>query len=619
MDDSRRFMTLRATEFAGLAGAAAVSLAVAMGGGFDPDQRVVLGLLMAAVSAVLWIGLAFRPRVEESLALAVIGWAAVSAVLSTTYPLAAKEMVGGWLVAWVIWVGARRVDTNRWPLMGLAIAAAVMVVTLAVVLESVAGRMLRTGGLFVNPNVAAAFLVPAVPALWLLFGAPRLRRVAWLVLPIMMAGIVCTGSRAGLLAGVVVVGVLLPGGWTRRIGVAAALLAASGFLIWRFTSSPDSLAWHRIEIWRALAELVAHHPLAGVGPGWLEESTGVVRIAHDGGIARYGHVIGSAESTYFGLLVRTGIVGFGLAVAALVVWIRRSPSLKLVGASRAIVAGIGVLALFHDVLDVDVVLWWWAALLGAAAPLEPVTLETDRTESGWTVPLKVAAGLAMAFMVSWSVAQPAWARSLWWNHSPTEELAVKALRADPWLSEPGQWVVRNRLAALEWTWETVAEVRDWSRQTVTIHPGSALVWSEDAKVSARVVNDFGQWPDAVEGARGGFGRATTLEPHVPWYWLQWAAFERSVGRVDEAQRLAERAVGEEPNFVRGWLFLARLDLDAGDPDRARAAYQRASTAAELARTKVLTPYERDLLWAPEWQVEEVAAGLAGGIPAGVAP
>ena len=302
-------MTLRAAEVAGLAGAAAVSLAVVMGGGFDPDQRVFLGLLMAAVSAVLWIGFALRPRAEESLALAVIGWAMVSAIISTTYPLAAKEMVGGWLVAWVIWVAVRRVDIDHWPLVGLPMVAAVMVVTLAIVFESVAGRMLRTGGLFINPNVAAAFLVPAVPALWLLCGAPRLRRVAWVALPAIMAGIVCTGSRAGLLAGVVVLGALLPRGWTRRIGVTVGLLAASVFLIWRFTSSPDSLAWHRIEIWRALAELVVHHPVAGVGPGWLEESTGVVRIAHDGGIARYGHIIGSAESTYVGLLVRTGIVG----------------------------------------------------------------------------------------------------------------------------------------------------------------------------------------------------------------------------------------------------------------------------------------------------------------------
>ena len=102
-------------------------------------------------------------------------------------------------------------------------------------------------------------------------------------------------------------------------------------------------------------------------------------------------------------------------------------------------------------------------------------------------------------------------------------------------------------------------------------------------------------------------------------WLQWAAFERSVGRVDESERLAERALAEEPNFVRGWLFLARLELDGGDLEIARTAYQRASAAAELAQTKTLTQYERDLLWAPAWQVEEVAASLAAGTRTEVVP
>ncbi len=611
-------MTLRATDFAGLMGAAAVSLAVVLGGGFDPGQRVILGLLMALVAAALWFACLRPPRAEEKLALAIIGWAVVSALGSNTYPLAAKEMVGGWLVAWIIWVGVRRVDTTSWPGVGLPLAAAAAVVAIAIGFESVAGRLLRTGGLFVNPNVTAALLVPAVPGLWLLLGASKWRRVAWVVVPIVAVGIVSTGSRAGLLACVVILGTLMSSGWARRLAVTVALLAAAAFLLWRFTLSPDSLAWHRIEIWRALAGLVAGHPIAGVGPGWLEESTGVVRIAHDGGIARYGHIIGSAESTFFGLLVRTGIVGFGLAVAAAVVWFRRSPSLKTVGTPRAIVAGIAVLALFHDFLGVDVVLWWWAVLIGAAAPVEPVAAEGYRATRTWH-PLKIAAGLAMAFLVLWSVAQPAFARSLWWSGRPTDELAVTTLRAELWLSEPGEWVVRSRLAAAEWTWETAAETLDWSRQMVTIHPGSALLWSEDAKVSARVVNDFGPWSDAVERARQGFGRATELEPHVPWYWLQWAAFERSMGREDEAKRLAERAVAEEPNFVRGWLFLARLELDAGVHGAAGSAFLRARQASELAGTKLLTPYERDLLRTPGWQVEEVAASLAGGTATGVAP
>ena len=612
-------MNARAAEIAGLMGAVVVSLAVVLGGGFDPGERVVLGLLMAVAAAVLWTGLAGPPLPDEMLALAVIGWAVVSAVGSNTYPLAAKEMVGGWLVAWIVWLAVRRVDGRRWPLVGLLVAAAVVVVAFAIFFESAAGGQLRTGGLFVNPNVAAALLVSAVPGLWLLLGSSSARPVLWAVLPIVVLGIVITGSRAGLLAFVVIMGALLPRGWVRRVGLTVAVLAAAAFLIWRFTSSPDSLAWHRVEIWRALAGLVADHPLAGVGPGWLEESTGAVRIAHDDGIARYGHIIGSAESTYFGLLVRTGFVGFGLALVAAISWFRRASLVKAVGPSRAIVAGIAVLALFHDFLGVDVVLWWWAMWLGIAAPLEPLVTEEARATPGLPRPLKIAAGLAMAFLVLWSMSQPAFARGLWWNGRSSDELAVRALRAEPWLSEPGEWVVLNRLATPTWNWQTVAETLDWSRRAVAIHPGSASLWSEDAKVSARVVNEFGPWPDAVGRTRQGFRRATELEPHLPWYWLQWAAFERSLGRVDEAQRLVNQAVAEEPNFVRGWLFLARLQLDAGDPGAARLAFNRVMEAGELSQTKLLTRYERDLLRAPDWQVEEIAGYLAGGTAAEVGP
>ena len=600
---------MRSAEIAAVIGAGTVSMAVALGGAFDPWERVIVGVLMAVVAVVLGLGLRGLPRREELVALAFVGWAAGSAVCRPTYPLAAKEMVTGWLVAWIVWVAVRRLDRARGHLVGWLMAAAAVVVAVTVLGEAVGAGMLRSGGLFVNPNVAAALLVPTVPGVWLLFGPRSNTRWLWLVVPSVVAGAVLTGSRAGLLALLVVVAVLLPRGRARRIGVALAALAAVVFLVWRFTASPDSLAWHRLEIWRALVPLVLEHPLVGVGSGWLEESTGVVRIAHDGGIARYGHIIGSAESSYFGVLVRTGIVGLGLLVTAFMLWWRRAPERARSGAALAVVAGVAVLALFHDFLDVDVVLWWWAVWLGLAVPVVTTTSDDIEEPTNWRAPVALAAALAVGFVVLWGVARPAYARWVWWQEIPDDEVAVRAMRAEPWLSEPAEWVVRNRLAAPSWNWETVAEILVWSRRAVTVHPGSARIWSEDAKVGARIANDFGPWPDALERARNGFERAVELEPHLPWYPLQWASFERSVGHTDEARELARRAVTNEPNFVRGWLFLARMDLDDGDVGSARLAYQRAADAAALAATKLLTRYERDLLRAPRWQVDEIAADL----------
>jgi hypothetical protein len=472
------------------------------------------------------------------------------------------------------------------------------------------------GGLYLNPNVAAALLVPAIPAVWSLAGSSRLRPVAWGTTLVGAVGVIFSGSRAGLLAMVVVAGVMLPKGRLRLLGVVAAAVAAAGFVVWRFSQSPDSLAWHRLEIWRALWPLVVDHPLLGVGPGWLEDATGVVRIAHEGSIARWGRIIGSTESTPYGLLVRTGMVGFGLAVVGVVLGWRRLRECS--GSARAVVAGIVVLAVFHDYLMVDVVLWWWAALLGATLPIGLRAAGSDAAPAVVAPAVRLVGGLAAAFLVLWTIAQPAWARRLWWSAPASAGVAERALRAEPWLAEPARWRVADALARPAWTWEDAAEALRWSRRAAAAHPGSSRVWIEAAQVHSRAVTELGPWPDAVEGARDGYRRATELEPHLPWAWLQWAQLERSLGEPGRAGELAERAVAEEPNFVRGWLLLSRLALDAGDLGAARRAFREARTAHDMDRPGAMTRYERDLLAAPSWQVEEIGRELARRAVAGSA-
>jgi hypothetical protein len=513
-------------------------------------------------------------------------------------------------VAWVVWLALRRAGEGERQWCHLVLAAAALVVAATVLAECAGAGRLRMGGLFVNPNVAAALLVPAVPAIAGAL-APRWRRLAAAAMLLAVAGVVGTGSRAGLLALVVVVGLLLPRGRLRTVGVAAAVAAAGLFLVWRFAAAPDTLAWHRLAIWRALWPLVASSPLHGVGPGWLEEATGVVRIAHEQGLARWGHVIGSAESTPYGLLVRTGLVGLALAAASAVAWWRRARSRgsESATAAPAVVAGIVVLGLFHDVLDVDPVLWWWAALVGLAWPLAASPPDAGGGGEGGRVG-RVVAGLALGFAVLWSVATPALARRVWWSGPSTAALADRAQRVEPWYAEAVQWRVDELLARPRWTWQEAAEAISWSRRAVELHPGAARTWSALGDVHARVAVELGPFPDALDGAREGFGRATALEPHVPWYWQRWATFERSVGQLEAARRLVGRALGEEPRFVRGWLLEARLALDRGDAPGAARSFERARIAALEGRWRSLSDYERDLLRAPSWQVHELAAELA---------
>jgi tetratricopeptide (TPR) repeat protein len=183
------------------------------------------------------------------------------------------------------------------------------------------------------------------------------------------------------------------------------------------------------------------------------------------------------------------------------------------------------------------------------------------------------------------------------------------MRVEPWFDAPLEWQTRELLKQGQWSWETVAEAVAVSGKAVRVHPGAARLWSIRGMVHARVVADFGSWPDSVEGAREAFARAIALEPHQPWSLLEWARLERNLGHADDAVKLVRRALNEEPHTVRARLFLARLELDRGEVEAAREAYETAVESARLRTRLDLNAYERELLDAPTWQFRELAGAL----------
>lgn len=601
---------VRGTETVGIVAAGLVATCAVLGGAFSPAPRLFIGVALAAIAAWSVAGWTGSLAKEEWLAFGVIGWGTLAALVHWSSPLAAKEMVAAWLIAWLLFLVARRAGAATRDSMVAILGAAAAVVAAGVILECLGAGRPRMGGLFVNPNVAVSLMAPMVPAVWLL---QRRGREVWLglVSGFLVLAVVATGSRGGLVALVVVIGCLLPTARLRVIGTLFVAAAGVGLVWLRFVSDPDSLAWHRVAIWRALWELVMAHPWIGVGPGWLEDATGVVRIAHAESIARYRHVIGSAESIPMGLAVRTGLVGLSLAVAALVAWLRgcRARGALRNRAAVGTVAVIMALGAFHDFLDLDVVLWWWAIIAGSACPISSTSVCFFQPRRSRALGARTLLALSGAGLVIWGVVQPAHARHLWWSGPSSAELAHRILRAEPWLPEVAEWRTRDLLRRSRWTWSDSAEALQWSRWATHIRRGSASVWSDFGLVNAKIVAEHGTWPDAVEGAREGFRRATALEPHLPWHWLRWAQLERTLNRMDAAQALAARALAEEPRFVRGWLFLARVELDMDRPDAARDALARAVAEFERARWRLLSGYERDLVAAPRWQLRELSRDL----------
>jgi hypothetical protein len=586
--------------------AAVVALTAILGGAFYPGPRVAVGMLMAVTLGLAATSIGRRLGAEEWSVFGFIVWGIVAAVVAASAPLAAREVVAVWIVTWALWLIARR--TGEWgSQFGLIVlAAAAGILALGVVLEAIGVGRMRVGGLLENPNVTASLLVVTMPTLLVIDGQRFWRFAAGALITL---GLVLTGSRAGLLAALAAGAVILPRGRPRFLGLLTGSLGIAAVLIWRFVNQPDILAWFRPAIWVAVVRLWATHPLVGVGPGGLVDAAGVERLLHADHVGQRQFVIAYAESSPLAVLVQTGLVGLLIAVGAFVFWwwgVRHRGGLsRPMGAGLAAMAVIGA---FHDLLTVDVVLWWWALTIGffeaRAAPLAAAA-QSKRKVMG----TRVIMGLVFSFVVLWGVVQPAWARWLWRSKGPEAVLVSRTTRAEPWYDAPLEWRSRYLLRKDLWTWDTAAEAIAVSGKAVRIHPGAARLWSVNGMIHARVVTDFGPWRDSVDGARKAFGRAVELEPHQPWVWLEWARLERNLGLTDNAVGLVRKALDEEPHTVRARLFLARLELDRGDTAAARDAYDTALQSVRLRTRLDLNAYERELLSAPAWQIRELGEAL----------
>lgn len=580
--------------FAPPAAAIAVATSVLLSGGPPQTARIAAGLLMIlvwVVAAPLWRKGADR---TEWAFVMLLAWGVFSAWWVGAHPLASKETLTVWLVAALLYGIVRRSEEipRRW---GTRILVGAAVVIGAAVLVEVLDRGLRVGGLLENPNVAASLLVPTVPVGWsLLAGRPRLR---WAFTAVLVLAVVGTGSRAGLLALVVAIGLLIPGGRLRLAGIVSAAAGAVGVLVWRFVSQPDVLAWHRISIWRAVMEIWWERPMTGVGPGCLTEAATAHRILHADEIGHYQFVVGLAESTPLAVLVQLGAVGFVLAVLAVWFWWRSADA----GGRRptevaASVAAMTVLALFHDLLTVEPVLWWWAILVGSSTrrPPDPQPLAGVRPRAALAF-----ATLAVAWLTAWGILNPAVATRVWIAGEPSTSRVIRTLRIEPWMAAaPSVRIQRLLNAEQPWSWPVAAEALAWAEESVRLRPGLARGWAMLGRVHLRLLTDLGGTRADVMAAERALARACELDPMLPWNWLERARLARLAGRHASAVQWTRRAVEREPNTVRGWLFLARLELDRGNTGEARRALETVDEILGRWRGKHASDYDREILAEP---------------------
>jgi hypothetical protein len=585
---------------------AAVAIAVVLGGAFFPGPRIVAGVLIAftlgLAAAIAW----GRLRAEEWAFLAFIAWGIADAVVIASAPLVARETVVVWLIAWGLWLSGRRASETSARLGLVVLASTAVIIALGVIFEAGGAGRIRVGGLLENPNLTASLLVTSIPLVLILEVRPRWTLVAG---GFMLFGLVITGSRAGLLAVLVAGAMILRRGWPRIFGLFAGSVGVAGVLAWRFVHQPDILAWFRPAIWGAVIRIWGTRPVGGVGPGGLPDAAGVERLLHADHIGRYQFLIAYAESTPLAVLVQTGLVGVVIVVGAGVLWwLSLNRRGVLPPHMRGVLSAMMVMGAFHDLLTADVVLWWWALAIGLMEPRDvPFEAKTEDLARGLSS--RVVIGMAFVFVVLWGVVQPAWARWEWRSEGPEDWLVARVMRAELWFDAPLEWRARSLLRETQWTWREAAEAIALSQEAVRIHSGAARLWTLTGVVHARVVTDFGPWPDSIRKARKAFARAVELEPHQPWARLEWARLERDLGHAERSVELVTDALEAEPHTVRARLFLARLLLDQGDTKGAREAFDAARQSDRHRSRRGLNGYERELLRAPAWQFRELEGAL----------
>jgi predicted Zn-dependent protease len=158
--------------------------------------------------------------------------------------------------------------------------------------------------------------------------------------------------------------------------------------------------------------------------------------------------------------------------------------------------------------------------------------------------------------------------------------------------------------------QTAAEALAWAQSEQSrFTPGRAALWADLGRVHLRVLTDLGGTEHDVEAARAALERACALDPRLPWHWLERARLARVLDDHVEAIRLTREALAAEPNTIRGWLMLSRLELEIGRVDAARQSFANAKNRRELRTRPGINDYERELLEVSDDQMRQLESRL----------
>ncbi len=225
------------------------------------------------------------------------------------------------LVLWIVWQVARSQDRVLGLLLAYVLGASIAAFMTMLTYHSSGGALRRFAAAGVDPNDLAMKMALALTMAWYLGNVLRNRLFLWICrgyLPVGVVAIGLTGSRGGMLAGIVALSIV-PLSMTRlspkRMVMTLIMLFLAGGLAVVYvpekivqrlattsTEVEDLSLGGRFKLWRAGLRALPQHPILGFG------TSGFIRaISPDLGSGAQ-----VAHNTFISVLVEQGIVGLSL-------------------------------------------------------------------------------------------------------------------------------------------------------------------------------------------------------------------------------------------------------------------------------------------------------------------
>jgi tetratricopeptide (TPR) repeat protein len=441
---------------------------------------------------------------------------------------------------------------------------------------SLEGRAFAT---FIGPNALAGFLLLSLPAalsLALIAKTLRLRLFAWICSGFLVAALILTLSKAGIVIAailLVVFAALSTRGKRRRIAVGllglaatvvflAILLARGGAVdISRPLLSLQSSFAGRVGFWETSLEITERFPMRGSGIGTFGNI--YPRFQRSGAYSQHAH------NSYLEMFAETGLVGgalflviLGLVLSAIVRAVRGSASSR----NKQMIIGLslGTLGfLLHNMVDFDWYipasgLYFWA-FAGLAVALGETGKSASRESSFQRSPrLGLVKGLVWGLTLVLVLFAGGYFLSLYQADALAEK-GRSALKRGAWdeaVSNLKEAVERDPLEA------------NYHSLLAQGYAGQSLESDDKGRLAKAIVE---------------MRRATELQPTVPYLRGLLGTYYRGAGQSNNALREWQKAKELAPRSPVYYNLAGSAHFEMGKSARAAVEFKKAISLARLYR------------------------------------